>query len=670
MSEATRGGPGLPHPFRYRPDIDGLRAVAVLAVVLFHAGFGAPGGYVGVDVFFVISGFLITSIVIREIGSGKASLLGFWERRVRRIFPAAFVVSAVTLAAGWFLLLPEAYGELAGSAIAHSFFVANVFFCRKSGYFDGPSEAKPLLHTWSLSVEEQFYLIIPLFLYGLWRRRSWAFVLLLVGALAVSFSHSARTAIGHPAASFFLLPSRAWELILGVLLACYLQRGGRGTLGPLPANLLAAAGLAAIAAAVLLFDDSTLFPGLAAALPCLGAVALIASNADRPTWVGRFLSLPPMVFVGLISYSLYLWHWPLLASLRHLPVENEPAARALAVAGSFALAVLSWRFVETPFRKKALCRGKPAMFSLFAIATAALVVSAGFIHRADGVPDRLSSEVSALTDWRERRPRAETVDAERIREQSLPRIGAPAGEPRFLLWGDSHAEMVSGLVGELASERGVAGWAAVSSGNPPLLETWLYRWRPNLEINRAVFERFEADPVPNVILVARWAAYVHPGEGDSVAKLLVDAEGRPTVASAREVLRRSLAATVARLEGRGATVWIVGQVPYQRYQMPTAIAASYLRGGDGDLGVGRAAHARRQEPFREALRDPALSGVRFVDPAPFLFPAGERSQVVVDGVSVYTDDNHLSEDGLDLIEPALRSILDAIAADRAAPDAP
>ena len=299
----------------YRADIDGLRAVAIVLVVLFHATSRCPGGFIGVDVFFVISGFLITALLLDEQRRDRFRLGEFWIRRVRRLLPAAVVMVSATLIAGFWFMLPEHYEDLAKSAIAQQLLVSNVHFMRKSGYFDGSAELMPLLHTWSLAVEEQFYVGYPPLLLLLGRLPRRMMVAALVVLAAVSFAVSDWGVRTHPEATFYLLPTRAWEILIGGLI-CF---------APMPrhrsawvANLLAGLGMSGILLSAWLFNAVTPFPGRAALLPCLATAMVIYANSLTTTLVGRFLQMRPVVFVGLVSYSLYLWHWPILSFLRYL----------------------------------------------------------------------------------------------------------------------------------------------------------------------------------------------------------------------------------------------------------------------------------------------------------------------------------------------------------------
>tara|TARA_R110002020_G_scaffold219974_1_gene427841 strand:+ start:133 stop:2193 length:2061 start_codon:yes stop_codon:yes gene_type:complete len=357
---------------RYRPEIDGLRAVAVLPVILFHAGVGLfAGGYVGVDVFFVISGFLITTILLDELKTGRFSLLGFWERRIRRILPALFTMVTVSSVAAVMLMNPMELQRYSKSVLSVVTFWSNIRFWDESGYFDTAAELKPLLHTWSLAVEEQYYILFPPFLAIVWaycRRRLLAILLVL---FVVSLSISQWTVNAHPAFAFFWLPARSFELGVGVFVALYFQRrDAPGT--SVAQEYLSIAGLGLILAAILLFDSQTPFPGLYALVPTVGA-GLVILTATPGTRVHRLLSARPLVGIGLVSYSAYLWHQPLFASVR-IATKGEPSTWTMAALTipCLCLAVLSWRFVEKPFRRRDDI-GRSRLFKATAVMTAALV---------------------------------------------------------------------------------------------------------------------------------------------------------------------------------------------------------------------------------------------------------------------------------------------------------
>ena len=364
----------------YRPDIDGLRAVAVGAVVLSHAGVPLmSGGFIGVDVFFVISGFLITQILQRELAGGEFSLIAFYERRVRRIFPALMVVIAATLIGGAVLVPPDALKDLTGSAVATAVFSSNLWFWRSATDYFGPGAAyQPLLHTWSLAVEEQFYIVYPLLL---WWASRWSprWTLPVLGMLtAALFATALIDTEQRPVAAFFLMPSRGWELGMGCLLALALARSSTpsttSVLAPRAVReVLGAVSLTAIVAACMMYDETTPFPGTAALVPCLAAAALIGVGAHGGSLASRLLASRPFVSIGLLSYSLYLWHWPLLAFVRiYRDNEDLPPTLALAcVVTATGLAAITWALVERPVRSRS---ARPVtVFSFAGIATVAVV---------------------------------------------------------------------------------------------------------------------------------------------------------------------------------------------------------------------------------------------------------------------------------------------------------
>lgn len=302
--------------FAYRPEIDGLRSVAVLAVIFYHADARLlSGGFIGVDVFFVISGFLITSLLMVDLKQGRFSLARFYERRCRRILPPLVVMALAVTVLGWFFLLPADYRDFGSSLKAMSAFVANHYFFGKTGYFETASFTKPLLHTWSLSVEEQFYILLPILLWLLYRRRPSAIPPVLSGLFLASLAASCLMTYYWPAAAFYLLPARFWELMTGSLLALWPAAARpRG----LTADLMSWSGLAAIAVSAVFFNYHTPFPGPGALLPGLGTALFILGNSPGSRSRPSLLSRPGPVFVGQISYSLYLWHWPLLVIPRYL----------------------------------------------------------------------------------------------------------------------------------------------------------------------------------------------------------------------------------------------------------------------------------------------------------------------------------------------------------------
>jgi peptidoglycan/LPS O-acetylase OafA/YrhL len=379
---------------RYRSDIDGLRAIAVLPVVGFHAGLpGLSGGFVGVDVFFVISGYLIGSLILQELKAGTFTFSNFYYRRFKRILPALIFMLAVTTVAGLFVLYPARLAEFGRSLAAASLSVANIYFWLTSGYFDAPAATKPLLHTWSLAVEEQFYIVLPPLLMAarglsLGGRRGLLWML-----AAASFVASVIGVYAAPQSTFYLLHTRAWELLLGTLVGMYAPPAMRAV-----REGMALSGLAMIAGSVLVFKEGMHFPGLAAVPPCLGAALIIWSGAGGQTVVGRFLSLKPLTFIGLISYSLYLWHCPIIVLYKQQVLHPVALAdQALMIGGALLLATVSWKYVERPFRAPTL--SPKLIFTTSAAGTAALTVAALCLVQMRGLPERFSPAVNLVSSY-------------------------------------------------------------------------------------------------------------------------------------------------------------------------------------------------------------------------------------------------------------------------------
>lgn len=453
---------------RHREEIDGLRAVAVLPVILFHARLpGFSGGFVGVDVFFVISGFLITGLILEEQARGDFSLLRFYERRARRILPALYFVLAVSMPFAALLMWPDELRNFGQYLVSVILFVSNIRLWLTTDYFSPDADLNPLLHTWSLGVEEQFYMLFPLALMVAWR---WAGRAAVTGGIlamvAVSFALAVAGWHRQPEAAFYLLPTRAWELGLGAGLAAWLQFRppalGRGT-----AEAGGLAGLAMIAAAIVAFDAATPFPTWPALLPTVGA-ALVLLCAAPGTLAGRLLCLRPVVFIGLISYSAYLWHQPVFAFARlahPAMIGPSPAAMAGLAALALVLATLSWRFVERPFRdrRRIAPRGILAagLGSSIALAAAALLVP-GLIRQPADYPEPLRQLLVSHAD--------RSVYVHAAHDTIRGRGFDDPARRNLLLIGDSHSQDLYNMIVEAGAFH---GWEIAARYIPARCQVYL-----------------------------------------------------------------------------------------------------------------------------------------------------------------------------------------------------
>ena len=434
---------------RYRADIDGLRAVAVLSVVGYHARIGLlRGGFVGVDVFFVISGYLISSIILSDIAAGNFSYLTFYERRLRRIFPALIAVMLATSLLVYLYFLPVEVEAFAKSLLAAIFSTSNIYFWRESGYFGALEETKPLLHTWSLSVEEQFYFVLPTFLvlaHKLFPRKIRHAVIAIA---VVSFAISVVGVFKYPDATFYLAHARTWELLLGVCISLGMfPQISR----PVVREVAAMVGMGMICFAVIAFSSTTPFPGLAAAVPCFGAVLLIVAGGSGDSLVKRVLSWKPCVFIGLISYSLYLWHWPVMVFRGSNWFLKDPAGRIgklVPIFISIAIATASWKYIELPFRSKAGAKlSKKAVFRFSFAAVAVMAIIGGATLMSHGFPGRYPSKAIQLGSYLRydytssfRQGDCFISSKDLVKDLNTSRcLQQVPGKQNYLLLGDSHA---------------------------------------------------------------------------------------------------------------------------------------------------------------------------------------------------------------------------------------
>jgi peptidoglycan/LPS O-acetylase OafA/YrhL len=511
----------------YRADVDGMRAVAVAGVVAFHANPAlAPGGFSGVDIFFVISGFLISRLIIQGLESGRFRFRDFYARRLVRLVPALTVVLAGCWAFGWLTLLPAEYAQLGTHVAGGAGFLDNLVFWSESGYFDSDAATKPLLHLWSLGVEEQFYLVWPPLVALAWWRRV-PLLGVMFGVAVVSFAVNIATVHSHPAAAFYLPATRLWELSLGGVLAC-LSTQRRGQL-PHWLQWTSNAGTVVLLAASLAWLDGTRpYPGWWALLPVAWAILTIAAGPDA--WVNRvILSHPLLTFFGAISYPLYLWHWPLLTFARVI-TSGDPGGTLTAalVAASVLLAWLTYRLVEQPLQS-AYRSGRARWLPVHLAASLAVVAIAGLSVRvwSRELPPRFPSSVQALVDfqfdyasaYRERRcylmpdqPRTafapECVDAQ-----------TATGEPLVVLWGDSHAAHLYPGLRQLQHEAPFRLAQFTGSACPPLLAFDVPAQPFCRDVNDGVIARIASLHPQVVLLAARWDVYGYSHLDETVGAL-------------------------------------------------------------------------------------------------------------------------------------------------------
>ena len=457
----------------YRSDIDGLRAIAVIAVLLFHADFAfAKGGFIGVDIFFVISGFLITSILTREHSAGMAGLRQFYERRARRIIPAISAMVFAVMIGGFLLFPPNQFEQTAKAILATLMFGANFFFWQTSSYFGPESALNPLTHMWSLGVEEQFYVIFPICLWVVLRFiERWRLAIILFIAM-LSFGLSYWLTSNHPPSAFYMLPARAWELLIGSSLALGISNW---PLRSLHRQLLGIAGIALIAIGFAVIDGRTAYPGLHALLPVVGTTALLAAGAAPSSVATRAFSSPILVAIGLRSYSIYLWHWPVLVWTKTYRGEFYLGAGHVIGAAiiGLLLAELSYRLIERPFRDRRRVALSTMVYGVTAISLL-LAASSVAVLWQHGLPWRFSPQVVRLdadTNSYSAQSKACFADsgAQSFGKVEACRLGPAGNAISFVLWGDSHAGAIAPSLAALATAHSKGGYLAAMSSCPPFL---------------------------------------------------------------------------------------------------------------------------------------------------------------------------------------------------------
>ncbi|MFM9890557.1 MAG: acyltransferase family protein [Rickettsiales bacterium] len=655
----------------YRADIDGLRAVAVLAVLIFHANAEwLPGGFVGVDIFFVISGFLITGILLREMQGGHYSIRQFYIRRIRRIFPALIAVLLTTLVLGWFLLVPDEFKKLGHDIIAATGFYANVQFWQQAGYFDITAERKPLLHLWSLGVEEQFYILWPLII-GLCLRFRRALLPLMLAVTAISLGLALWRSAAHPTSSFYLPHTRFWELMLGGLLAYAEPWMTRRTLVGWKRELSACCGMLLIMLAAAMFTKLDAYPSWRALLPVVGTILLLATPGSflhRHALSGRM-----MVGIGLISYPLYLWHWPLLAYARILYWQAPPTGVILGLVGlSFCLATLTYHCIEAPlrfgrFRRRAIGLLLVAMLAVALVATA-ITSTDGFKQlRENNARFRDLKGVHAFAETSMACPQSMDVGDNWC-------VTARGGPANAAVVGDSHAEA---LFAGLATRDTTRNWALIGhSSCPPLLQVRSHRVNmPDacLDATERMVDMLKTHPEIRTVVLASLGQFYfdhsvspqHTGKDTSELWRLESTLASEASLSRSEVFYRGMDRTISALEASGKKIVLFIDVPTLDFMaadcLPRLGELSYRFGmAKPHCTTPQADALAQQKSYREIVRRLAAKhpSLRIFDSFTVLCNGTDCLAGTKD-LLLYSDSHHLSIRGSEKMGDGLVAWLNA-----------
>lgn len=569
---------------QYRPEIDGLRAIAVIPVILFHAGFSFfSGGYVGVDVFFVISGYLITSIIYSEMIQKDFSISRFYERRARRILPALFVMMFICIPFSWYWMMPHEFKKFCLSIIGVSTFTSNIYFWFDSGYFSSANETKPLLHTWSLAVEEQFYILLPPLLLFCWRikRVSLTFVISLITLLSFISAQYASTT--YPEANFYLLPTRAWELGIGVLIALSFRENKPPKINEYIHEIGAFLGVALIIFSIFNYDEATPFPSIYALAPVLGT-ALIIIFTMKQTLVARLLSLGPLVYIGLISYSAYLWHQPILAFAR-LRSNGDVSSEGMwgLMILIFCLAWLSWRFVETPVRRGI----RSSRRNVFILSAGACMSFAAIgvlgVSQIDLI--QKSSTLASIEKWKSSispaRSKCHATKNNLIPPEQACNLGNDT-KKQIYVWADSHGVELSWELSKVLLKESTGVKQLTASQCIPTTDVKSTRENHCVDYNASVFKYLtEKAPRSVVVLIARWSLYFNGSRVDTAEgckelgapgqRFSTDWKGRDQEGRMLD-LARKLEKTIRGLNEAGHKVILVRSMPEPGCDIPNQYA--------------------------------------------------------------------------------------------------
>lgn len=645
----------------YRSDIDGLRAIAVLGVLLFHIRSSLmPGGYLGVDVFFVISGYLITGIIERGRERGTFSFADFYERRIRRIIPALYVMMAVTIIPAALKMWPVEFESFGKSLKYVAISMGNFEFLDSvEDYFNEGSDLVPLLHTWSLAVEEQFYFLFPILLLGLGRfvKSGKARIGILGGMLIVSLAGCLWRGAEAPMSAFFLLPYRAWELLAGAMLAILMPSLPKALKSGGTAEVLGWAGVALIGAAFWIFEGNESIHGVPGIFACVGAVLLILSGEGGMTTVAKILSNRLLVGIGVISYSLYLWHWPVIVFSGEVG-GMDLATGVVVFVLSLVLGWASWRWIERPFRAQKPGQ-RTGVFVVWAVLTLGFVLGSNYIRKNDGFPGRFDEEVVHFLKYAEKVGGVRTKDHYDV--EKAPVFGsAGAGEQKVAVWGDSHAEALVPGIEAAAIESGAIFRTYLLDGQPPVsgVSQVQNRVADRAAYNERVFQALlKNNEIETVILAARWSNPIH-GRNEEKGALSVDFYQKDfqDEEQKRRYYVSRIEETVRKLVASGKRVFVVDPIPelgthvpnflarlaFEKKPLPATLACpDYMRRNALVMGV-----------FERLEKEGAVIRIR---PQEQLMD-GDEVRILEDGVPLYRDDDHLSVDGAvslkDLFLPA------------------
>ncbi|WP_205341354.1 acyltransferase family protein [Denitrificimonas caeni] len=633
----------------FRAEINGLRAIAVISVVLFHFGVsGFSGGFVGVDIFFVISGFLMTSIVIRGVNKNNFNFIDFYLARARRIIPALFFLAVVLLVIGWFYLSPDDYFNLAKEADRSLLFLSNNYFFKKSGYFDPSSHERLLLHTWSLSVEWQFYILYPILLLFISKFSIRLLPRAIFVLFALSFFYSVYKSYADPSYAFYMLPSRAWEMFLGGLVY-YAITYERYKLRKEWCGYL---GLFSIALSILIYSPATVWPGVAALLPTIGTALIIYSGKD--TFItSNFFSQK----LGDWSYSIYLWHWPLVVAILLFDIEQTIVVNVILISLSVILGALSYFYIENPTRKYLTSNNRFFVFLLILIPLVAVLGAAKMIRYNKGVIDRLPDEVFAVFNQANNKF-DEMKRCQATRDNSDCVYGD--GDLDVIVVGDSHAMAIIGSVASTLEESRVLDWT--QSGCPTINNIKATGSKPsrcNDFLSPRLNKLSEYSDMPILVANRFSAHFLGPNEKTEIVEspgLYLTQPYHGFSAPYIDEMYSGYVETLCALAENNA-VYVLKPIPELKLNIPNMMGRALLVSGEQKrISISLAEYEERNQVALRLLDEVASRcNITLLDPIPYLCD-GERCYGDIDGLPIFYDDDHLNMRGSDLLKPLFKKV--------------
>lgn len=659
----------------YRREVDGLRAIAICGVILYH---NLPdvvtGGFLGVDIFFVISGFLISSIIYKEVDQGIFNLANFWERRIRRIYPVLLSLIIITLILTYFIYLPIDFQSVGRSVVSLSLAASNVYFWLKTDYFGPTAESNPLLHTWSLSVEVQFYFLFPFLILGVKKLGQKYLMVTLFTLLSISMLLHIFAKSDEFATAFFLLPHRAWELLIGCLLATNLIGNSCRSVNRFFLEGLTAIGLLLILSSFFFLQGSRNYPLTTNLIPCVGTALIILSNTGRLTLLGKTFTLKPISYIGKISYSLYIWHWMFLVlgkyeSLNTLQYFEKLEVLTIAV----IVSTISYHFLEQPFRRKILIQSQYSLF-IFLAASLVLLFSIGItINAKKGVPSRLNESIlKKYQEAFEVKPVGCTF--QNLNDNlSVCSKTAIEKEPDIILWGDSHAGSIAPVFDDLATKNNVTVWRYACY---PVLGVYRADKEDGLNsssscanINNRFIKYLEGHRIRNIVLASFWTQFTNgnevpiKGNGQSSAYYSDSSIRSNSRREAQEVFKRNFENTIDVLTKMNIHVYIFKQVPQHLNWIPNQLIKFEKNGWSLDL-LGRPLkeHTERQSFVNSVFENISArnNNVTILDATNLLCQPNSFCKGSAEGHSLYRDYNHLSLYGTYFIKSIFEPLFEGI----------